>query len=185
MRPEAFRTAYPDELQETERRLLQASPERRARASSEPGARASSGQGARGDDGRVGVALSGGGIRSATFALGVFQALARHGLIRRIDYLSTVSGGGYFGAFLGRLFSRSYVSSYVSSAADVERILSPAGHAPHHVLDWLRENGRYLAPRGAGDLLLGAAVLLRNWIAIHVALGCLVVAAFLLMSSPR
>jgi len=184
MRPEAFRTAYPDELQETERRLLRASPERRARASSEQGARSSSGQGAhtssgdatRGDDVRVGVALSGGGIRSATFALGVFQTLARHGLIRRIDYLSTVSGGGYFGAFLGRLFSR----SYVSSAADVERILAP-GQAPHRAVDWLRENGRYLAPRGAGDLLLGAAVLLRNWIAIHVALGCLVVAAFLVL----
>ncbi len=48
----------------------------------------------------VGLACSGGGIRSATFCLGVAQALARHGILARVDYLSTVSGGGYFGAFL-------------------------------------------------------------------------------------
>src|SRR5688500_16399845 len=55
----------------------------------------------------VGVALSGGGIRSATFCLGLFQSLARQRLVRRVDYLSTVSGGGYFGGFLGAAFSRS------------------------------------------------------------------------------
>ena len=52
----------------------------------------------------VGIALSGGGIRSATFCLGLFQALARQRLVRKIDYLSTVSGGGYFGSFLGSAF---------------------------------------------------------------------------------
>ena len=51
-------------------------------------------------DGRVGLALSGGGIRSASFALGVLQALQRHSLFRLIDYLSTVSGGGYIGSSL-------------------------------------------------------------------------------------
>ncbi len=39
-----------------------------------------------------GVALSGGGIRSATFGLGVLQALHRNGLLDHADYLSTVSG---------------------------------------------------------------------------------------------
>ncbi|HTV42576.1 MAG TPA: hypothetical protein VMF08_18570 [Candidatus Sulfotelmatobacter sp.] len=58
----------------------------------------------------VGVALSGGGIRSATFCLGLFQGLANHGLITRMDYLSTVSGGGYFGSFLGRIFTRGWVN---------------------------------------------------------------------------
>ena len=48
----------------------------------------------------TGLALSGGGIRSATFNLGILQALARHGLLTRFDYLSTVSGGGYIGAWL-------------------------------------------------------------------------------------
>ena len=46
-----------------------------------------------------GLALSGGGIRSATFNLGVLQALNRAGLLDRFDYLSTVSGGGYVGGY--------------------------------------------------------------------------------------
>jgi Patatin-like phospholipase len=54
----------------------------------------------------TGIALSGGGIRSATFALGVLQALAKHDLLRRFDYLSTVSGGGYIGTSLTWLTSR-------------------------------------------------------------------------------
>lgn len=47
-----------------------------------------------------GLALSGGGIRSASFNLGVLQALHRTGFFRFVDYLSTVSGGGYLGAKL-------------------------------------------------------------------------------------
>ena len=54
----------------------------------------------------TGIALSGGGIRSATFALGVLQALAHHDLLRRFDYLSTVSGGGYIGTSLTWLTSK-------------------------------------------------------------------------------
>ena len=48
----------------------------------------------------VGLALSGGGIRSAIFSLGVMQRLARNGWMEKIDYLSTVSGGGYVGTSL-------------------------------------------------------------------------------------
>src|SRR5438876_8845571 len=48
----------------------------------------------------VGLALSGGGIRSASFNLGLLQALAKHGILARCDYLSTVSGGGYIGCCL-------------------------------------------------------------------------------------
>lgn len=68
--------------------------------------------------GTWGLALSGGGIRSATFCLGVLQALAQakfsHSgdaaqdetvpLLARFDFLSTVSGGGYIGSFLSGLF---------------------------------------------------------------------------------
>lgn len=46
----------------------------------------------------VGLALSGGGIRSATFCFGVLQVLQSQGLMRRVDYMSTVSGGGYTGS---------------------------------------------------------------------------------------
>jgi hypothetical protein len=46
------------------------------------------------------LCLSGGGIRSATFALGAMQGLARFGLLEHFHYLSTVSGGGYIGSWL-------------------------------------------------------------------------------------
>jgi predicted acylesterase/phospholipase RssA len=48
----------------------------------------------------VGLAFSGGGIRSATFGLGVLEALKALGRLADVDYLSTVSGGGYIGAWL-------------------------------------------------------------------------------------
>lgn len=54
----------------------------------------------------IGVALSGGGIRSATFGLGVLQSLAELGLLRYVDYLSTVSGGGYIGGWLAAWVKR-------------------------------------------------------------------------------
>ena len=50
--------------------------------------------------GLVGLAFSGGGIRSATFNLGILQALKENDLLRFVDYLSTVSGGGYIGGWL-------------------------------------------------------------------------------------
>lgn len=43
----------------------------------------------------IGLAISGGGIHSASFALGVLQSLNVHNKLRSVDYLSTVSGGGY------------------------------------------------------------------------------------------
>jgi hypothetical protein len=49
---------------------------------------------------RTALCLSGGGIRSASFALGVLQAFAAKGLLERFHYLSTVSGGGYIGGWL-------------------------------------------------------------------------------------
>src|ERR1700726_688773 len=46
------------------------------------------------------LCISGGGIRSATFALGAIQAFAEKGILADFDYLSTVSGGGYIGGWL-------------------------------------------------------------------------------------
>jgi hypothetical protein len=51
----------------------------------------------------VGLAVSGGGIRAASFGLGIIQAFYQRGLLRFCDYLSTVSGGSYVGAFLASL----------------------------------------------------------------------------------
>ncbi|HJV54445.1 MAG TPA: patatin-like phospholipase family protein, partial [Methylomirabilota bacterium] len=55
---------------------------------------------------RAALCLSGGGIRSATFALGVLQGLARAGLLTQFHYLSTVSGGGYIGSWLSAWIHR-------------------------------------------------------------------------------
>src|SRR6266849_10542645 len=48
----------------------------------------------------IGLAFSGGGIRRATFNLGILQGLAQLGLLPKFDYLSTVSGGGYIWSWL-------------------------------------------------------------------------------------
>lgn len=54
----------------------------------------------------AGLCISGGGIRSACFAMGFTAALSKHGLFRVFDYMSTVSGGGYLGAYLSSWFAR-------------------------------------------------------------------------------
>ncbi|MEA2327458.1 MAG: hypothetical protein QOE68_2417, partial [Thermoanaerobaculia bacterium] len=52
------------------------------------------------------LCLSGGGIRSATFALGILQALAGRHVLDKFDYISTVSGGGYIGSWLSSWIRR-------------------------------------------------------------------------------
>lgn len=52
------------------------------------------------------LCVSGGGIRSASFGLGIVQGLARYGLLDRFEYLSTVSGGGYLGSWLSAWIHR-------------------------------------------------------------------------------
>ena len=167
-RENLYDVAYPTKLRELEDRWLENRPD----------------DGQDGNDtssGRVGFALSGGGIRSATFCLGLFQGIAKQkNLLKKIDYLSTVSGGGYFGSFLGRLFTRSPDAS--SSLLRVERILrgDPGlSEKDQQVFRNLRENGRYLSPNGSGDLLLGGAALFRNWAALHLVVGTLVLTFFL------
>jgi hypothetical protein len=127
---------------------------------------------------KVGIALSGGGIRSATFCLGWFQALARQKLIGKIDFLSTVSGGGYFGSFFGALFQR----ANPAGVTGVETILADSDSWE---VRWLRENGRYLSPNGSGGLWMFAAAMLRNWVAMHVVLLTFLLLPLLLASLIR
>src|SRR5208282_1231446 len=143
---------------------------------------------------QVGFGVSGGGIRSATFALGIFQALAKQDLLSKIDYLSTVSGGGYFGSFYGRLFTRLEVAGFADvkkilgacSASDVQDSPSEPNKFPEgKVFRWLRENGRYLAPRGAGGILLDGAVMMRNWTALQVVLATFMLMVFLAVQLLR
>lgn len=134
---------------------------------------------------QVGLAISGGGIRSATFALGVLQALAGakgvagRSLLRGVDFLSTVSGGGYIGAFLGALISRQALDGPSGAGAKqtgIERAESVLTDPDSDAVQWLRENGRYMSPNGAGDELLALSSYLRNWVAIQVILATMVLA---------
>jgi MFS family permease len=84
----------------------------------------------------VGLAFSGGGIRSATFNLGILQALATLKLLTRVDYLSTVSGGGYIGGWLAAWARR---EKWVErTQVDKNGNVSSTNHAPiHNVQDQL------------------------------------------------
>jgi hypothetical protein len=66
----------------------------------------------------AGLALSGGGIRSATFNLGLLQGLADREVLRHFDYLTTVSGGGYVGAFWSAWRARPEARSSTAQAAN-------------------------------------------------------------------
>jgi hypothetical protein len=94
----------------------------------------------------AGLAFSGGGIRSATFNLGILQALAELKLLRDIDYLSTVSGGGYIGAWFSRWLDREK-----GNIGTLESALTPGTpSAPHGEADeikFLRQYTNYLTPR--------------------------------------
>ncbi|MGY3230219.1 hypothetical protein ACVWWJ_001703 [Luteibacter sp. HA06] len=115
----------------------------------------------------IGLAFSGGGIRSATFCLGVLRALARNKVLHRFDYLSTVSGGGYVGSAFGRLFHR----GKEGDAASVEAGIADDGSL---FLWWLRNNGRFLAPAGAADLVQALASQLRGFLATQVEVAVLI-----------
>jgi len=164
-----------------------------------------------------GLALSGGGIRSATFCLGVLQALARRrapgagdgALLPQFDYLSTVSGGGYIGSFFTSLFVRGRLNGHDGQGAHppetdetaarraYEALLEDppgrihsdslyrADRPGHTALAWLRDNGRYMMPTGAGDWMYGIAITLRNWLATQYVLATVIVAVLALWLSVR
>jgi hypothetical protein len=129
----------------------------------------------------AGVALSGGGIRSATLSLGVFQWLATKGLLKHVAFLSTVSGGGYFGSFFGRWLGRPGPSAGARplTLRDVEAELAKPIGAAAKPVENLRENGRYLAPNGSGDLLLALAIALRNWLSTLAVASVFLLTCFL------
>ncbi len=99
------------------------------------------------DGGQSALCFSGGGIRSGTFALGVIQGLARHGLLDKFDYLSTVSGGGYIGGWLTAWIHRhpdglgGVIKELKGEARDTRLQPEPAP------LRYLRDYSSFLTPR--------------------------------------
>jgi hypothetical protein len=137
---------------------------------------------------RSALCLSGGGIRSATFCLGVIQALAafdvksgtiradqghpgapKDALLGRFHYLSTVSGGGYMGSWLSAW--RFYDDFPKVRDELIGRPDGPDVEPPE--VSWLRAYSNYLTPRvgiGSADawtaIALYARNLLLNWLVI-------------------
>ncbi len=123
----------------------------------------------------AGLALSGGGIRSATFNLGVLQAMAQLKLLRHIDYLSTVSGGGFIGAWFSK-----WVMEEGGDVCKVEAALTPGSQdAPKlheaNEIKFLRQFSNYLSPR-ASLFDADSWALLANYLRNTVLNMCLIVA---------
>ena len=133
----------------------------------------------------IGLAFSGGGIRSATFNLGILQGLARLGLLRKFDYLSTVSGGGYIGSWL-----MAWMHHQNIGIKDVEKKLAPAAYLPQNVTEpsevrFLRNYSNYLTPRTgllSADFWAFVASYLRNTL-LNLIILLLVLLSLLLL--PR
>ncbi len=140
----------------------------------------------------TGLSLSGGGIRSAVFNLGVLQALAKNGLLQKVDYLSTVSGGGYIGSsltwFLSKQTQKNFAekaNSDVKTEPDVNQnkkfvfgtgknnfpygtdepgrfVTGEDSYLQQSLLGFLRCRGNYLTPGDNYTLLTLLAVALRT-----------------------
>ncbi len=129
----------------------------------------------------VGLSFSGGGIRSATFCLGVLEGLAKLELLPRIDYLSTVSGGGYIGAWFVALVKRApflgniqkVQTAFNAAAKPSQSRRDPQQQRVHDSLHYLQANSNYLTQK-TGLMSLDTWVLLgiylRNLLATQLCL---------------
>jgi hypothetical protein len=130
----------------------------------------------------AGLAFSGGGIRSATFNLGMLQALAELRMLRDFDYLSTVSGGGYIGGWLTKWLKRQD-----GNVSDIEQALTPGSpdepkREPEEV-KFLRQYTNYLTPKTgffSADTWALLATYLRNTILNLTILAVLLAAVMVL-----
>ncbi len=120
----------------------------------------------------TGLSLSGGGIRSAAFCLGALQSLAVHGIIDRIDYLSTVSGGGYIGSAVSACMSQ----KPPPGANQEFPFAAPSQFKDKPAVGHLRDFSNYLLPRGSQSLIDAIAVVLRG-----IATNLVFVLAFILL----
>lgn len=151
------------------------------------------------------LCLSGGGIRSAAFSLGVIQALAKQDLLQQFHYLSTVSGGGFTGGWLTAWLQRRAAAGdpFVELKATTRPWTAPSldadgvdrfGHGPEPTPSpkpvwWVRVFSRYLGPRSgflSGDALTLVSAILRNlvlnWMVLIPLVACILLLPRLLAS---
>lgn len=113
------------------------------------------------------LSLSGGGIRSAAFALGVLQGLAKRGLLDKFDYLSTVSGGGYAGSFLSAWVQRAGFDEVLADLRG-ERATDPDSPVRHlrRYSNYLNSHTGLLSADRLANIILYLRNLLLNWLVI-------------------
>jgi hypothetical protein len=92
-----------------------------------------------------GIALSGGGIRSATFNLGILQRLANLNELHKFDYISTVSGGGYIGSWFNSWIHRSGSFKKINDRLCPNKSGDPLADEVRPIR-WLRMFSNYLSP---------------------------------------
>lgn len=144
---------------------------------------------------RWGLALSGGGVRSAAFCLGAIQGLSGKRWLSKFDFLSTVSGGGYVGTWLS-----TWARNHADGIRGVEAALSGQGQRPGAgagaepatapnateppAVRHVRSHSSYLSPaRGlSGDAAALAGIFARNLL-VHWMVLVPILAALLLL--PR
>lgn len=148
------------------------------------------------DHNLVGLAFSGGGVRSGSFAVGFLQGLARLNLLKRIDLLSTVSGGGYAGSFVSAWLRREGDPTNVEDQLDDRRQAN--SRADRHwmrkglnvdeepePIHHLREYSSYMTPRSGiltADTWSIFTIYLRN---ISINLTMVLPAIFALVLAAR
>ncbi|HEY7246761.1 MAG TPA: patatin-like phospholipase family protein, partial [Xanthobacteraceae bacterium] len=120
--------------------------------------------------GLTGIALSGGGVRSAVLSLGALQGLQSRRVVDRADYLSTVSGGGYIGTALTvGMSTNGGVFPFCREGDD-------PGETPE--VQHLRDNSRYLLQEGVRSAISALAIYLRG-----IVMNVIIVVPFLLLGS--
>ena len=136
---------------------------------------------------RSALCISGGGIRSATFALGALQGLAELGILENFDYLSTVSGGGYIGSWLtawkerwqGLTTPKKLGDKTTTVVSQLKPFALPPPEEHPDPVQHLREYSNYLSPKlgffSADTWTLVATVarnMLLNWLVFIPLLMC-------------
>jgi hypothetical protein len=107
----------------------------------------------RSNSSHTGLALSGGGIRSASFGLGVLQGLDVAAGIEGVDYLSTVSGGGFVGCAL---------TATMQHTDGEFPFTEPKKYADTASVRHIRDYSNYLIPHGALDVITAFGIIARG-----------------------
>lgn len=156
-KPNFLKNIFPAELKEISRRRKQSGlPDNKIDKAPAPSS----------ELGLIGLALSGGGIRSATFSLGIIQGFLKKKVFRFVDYLSTVSGGGYLG---------SCISSLLNTRGEVDTLFKDTADAD--VIKHLRNSSNYLAPPGLLNKLRLPLVIIRGIFLVSFLIMPVIIAA--------